>query len=157
MCSEGRGDLRRRYTGEICHGELLGNSWNEQCWFKELWLPRWEGRRALLRIGCRENFQTSGFLSQGLRNGDTVFHVCLPPLLAALCWQITAHHIRSFCLSCPAQKNDFTPRDYHKQQQFGCLRWAGSPGDLSTDHPPQTDRLGSLNSAFSLLVIKCVS
>lgn len=43
-----------------------------------------------------------------------------------LCWQlpgaqITACHIRSFCLSCPALKDSFTLRDYYNQQQFGGL------------------------------------
>lgn len=69
--------------------------------------------------------------------------------------QITACHIRGFCLSRPALKDSFTPSDYHNQQQFGGLE--ATQRDLSTDQSPQMDRLGSPKSAFSHLVVKCIS
>lgn len=114
MSSEHWGGLRRRcHRREIVMVSCCVIAGMSSHWLKEPWLPRWGERRVLFWIGCWENFQTSRFLSQGLRNGDTVFHVCLPPLLAAL-WSPdhspSHQEFLSVSLSLPAQKNSFTAR-----------------------------------------------
>lgn len=70
-----------------------------------------QGEEVLQLIGCLEDF------SAKVSGMATLCSMCV----YLFCWQlpraqIAAHHIRSFCLSCPAQKDSFTPSSYCSRQ-----------------------------------------
>lgn len=76
------------------------------------------GEEVLQLIGCLEAF------SAKVSGMATLCSMCV----YLFCWQllgvqITAHHIGSFCLSCPAQKDSFTPKLLLQLAVIGCGTW----------------------------------
>lgn len=77
-----------------------------------------------------------------------------------LCWQLApwspdhslSHQEFLSVSSCP--KGQLHPQGL---PQPAAIWWSGNPRNLSTDQPPQLDKLGSPKSAFSRLVVKRIS
>lgn len=150
MSSEHWGGLRRRcHRREIVMVSCCVIAGMSSHWLKEPWLPRWCCFGLVAgRISRRHDFlaKVSGTVTQ--------CSMCV----YLLCWQlpgaqITAHHIRSFCLSLCLYlpKRTASPPGLPRPAAMWLLEWAGSLRDLSTDHPPRLADWAALKVHFHSL------